>query len=431
MSLFDSASLVVTPNGYKATKLYSVIPSDGTGDMTFARAGNTATRVNASGLIEAVNADIPRLDYLGGGCPKLLLEPQRTNLFLQSNDISNAAWDKIGLSITSNNAISPQGTQNAGLLTATGGQTIHDFYQAFTSDSTGNCTISVFFKKNTQRYFYISINRISIAGDFVVGVFDVDNKTFTTYNNGGFTNLNCKVEDYGNGWVRCIVSATCTTVSTSMYTFIGFNNSANYQNTGTSRGRSIYDNSNSAWVYGVQCETASYATSYIPTTSAAVTRNADVCTKTSATSLIGQTEGTMFFDFKVGQQNSQSVYFGITSGSFTNFILIGKEAGVTPNKILFGIRGNSVDALYDTSTSINSNFNKCAIAYKSNNWAAYFNGNLVASGTSSITFNQTLTLFGFGTNGVLENLAEKIEIKSAALWKTRLSNADLAALTSL
>ena len=52
MNLLDTASLVVTPNGYKASKLYSIIPSDGTGDMTFARTGDTATRVNSSGLIE-------------------------------------------------------------------------------------------------------------------------------------------------------------------------------------------------------------------------------------------------------------------------------------------------------------------------------------------------------------------------------------------
>ena len=53
MSLLDTASLIVTPNGYKEGKLYSVIPSDGSGDMSVTRA-TTATRVNSAGLVELV-----------------------------------------------------------------------------------------------------------------------------------------------------------------------------------------------------------------------------------------------------------------------------------------------------------------------------------------------------------------------------------------
>ena len=72
MSLFDSASLVVTPNGTKASKLYSIIPTDGSGDLTVTRA-TTATRVNSSGLIESVANNVPRLDYLNSSFPTILL----------------------------------------------------------------------------------------------------------------------------------------------------------------------------------------------------------------------------------------------------------------------------------------------------------------------------------------------------------------------
>ena len=71
MSLLDTASLIVTPNGYKASKLYSVKPTDASGDMTVVRA-TTATRVNSAGLIESVAINVPRLDYTGGGCPSIL-----------------------------------------------------------------------------------------------------------------------------------------------------------------------------------------------------------------------------------------------------------------------------------------------------------------------------------------------------------------------
>ena len=91
MALFDDASLVVTPNGYKEGTLYSIKPTSGAGDMTVVRA-TTATRVNSAGLIESVANNVPRLDYLNASCPSLLLEPQRTNLVTYSEQLDNAAW---------------------------------------------------------------------------------------------------------------------------------------------------------------------------------------------------------------------------------------------------------------------------------------------------------------------------------------------------
>lgn len=81
--LFDSASLVITPNGVKTSKLYSIKPNDGTGDLSVTRA-TTATRVNESGVIVAVPANVARIDY-STGQPAILVEPQRTNLVYPSD----------------------------------------------------------------------------------------------------------------------------------------------------------------------------------------------------------------------------------------------------------------------------------------------------------------------------------------------------------
>jgi hypothetical protein len=91
---YDLASLVVVPSGVKAQKVYAQKPMTTDGQLTFGRA-STATRVNASGLIETVASNVPRLDYLGSTCPKLQLEPSRTNLALHSSAINNAAWVKV------------------------------------------------------------------------------------------------------------------------------------------------------------------------------------------------------------------------------------------------------------------------------------------------------------------------------------------------
>lgn len=123
MSKYDNAGLVMIPSGYKASKVYSVIPNTTDGDFDFTR-GSTATRVNKDGLIEVVASNVPRLDYpfIDGvvqDCPSLLLEPQRSNFVSYSEDFSQSYWNKstsdstpIPL-VTANYAISPDGTQNA------------------------------------------------------------------------------------------------------------------------------------------------------------------------------------------------------------------------------------------------------------------------------------------------------------------------------
>jgi hypothetical protein len=78
MSYFEDASLVLIPSAVKISKAYSIKPTDGTGDLTFTRTADTATRVASNGLIERV----------------------RTNLLTYSNDFSNAAWTKVRATLT-------------------------------------------------------------------------------------------------------------------------------------------------------------------------------------------------------------------------------------------------------------------------------------------------------------------------------------------
>ena len=91
-------SIAMIPSGYKDEKVYSVLPTNGDGDFTFART-STATRVNNNGLIEEVAANVPRLDYSDGACPSLLLEPTSTNLIQYSEAFGRSYWAKSGSSV--------------------------------------------------------------------------------------------------------------------------------------------------------------------------------------------------------------------------------------------------------------------------------------------------------------------------------------------
>ena len=109
MSVKDNASIALIPSGYKSGKLYSVIPESGNGDFTHSRSNTTATRVGASGLIENVSSNVPRLDYplIDGvvqDCPALLLEPSRTNTITYSEnaEMNDYLHAKIGVDAEEN-----------------------------------------------------------------------------------------------------------------------------------------------------------------------------------------------------------------------------------------------------------------------------------------------------------------------------------------
>jgi hypothetical protein len=396
MNLIDSASLVVTPNGYKASKLYSIVPTDGTGDMTFARTGNTATRVNSSGLIETVNANIPRLDYLGSTCPKLLLEPQRTNLILRSEEFDNASWVKEsgGIAsapvVTSNSAISPDGTMDAELIVfnLNGGTVSGDISQL--SQAVTGTTSTV--------YTYTIYAKTS----------DNSTKVMNLVNGNGIPTL---ITITGS-WQRFSITYTASTTTNNIRLRL--------------RGSEGTSTSASINLWGAQLEAGAYATSYIPTTTASVTRNADSCSKTGISSLIGQTEGTFFVDFNVINANG-SIFYQLSNtigaGSYINSIYMFQNA--TSYFDIVSSLTAGIQASFRLS-SLNVGRHKVAIGYKANDFVAYVDGILVGTDTSGTlgTYN-VLDIYAF-------DIATQLDyINSAALWKTRLSNAELATLTTI
>jgi len=84
----DMTKIITVPVAYKAGKLYSLFPSDGSGDFTTTRALDTATRFNSLGIRETVLANVPRIDHSHGACGELLVEPTRTNLFVSPDTLA-------------------------------------------------------------------------------------------------------------------------------------------------------------------------------------------------------------------------------------------------------------------------------------------------------------------------------------------------------
>jgi hypothetical protein len=415
-AFYDLASLVVVPSGYKAAKVYAQKPLTTDGQLAFTRA-STATRVNASGLVASVASGVPRLDYLNSTCPKLLLEPQRTNSITYSEQLDNAFWTKDNGTVTANAIASPDGSTNADLFienTSTGNHRVYG--SSITGGTNQPLTFSVFAKYNGRQYVYLRTDVIVPK----TAVFDIQNGTTGEVSSGSSS----KIENYGNGWYRLTLTVNAVVGNTAVCEgLVGLLNGNSYANNSyTGNGTA------GAYIWGFQVELdVAYATSYIPTTTAAVTRVADAATKTSATALIGQTEGTLFaeIDFNgtgFGTDNDFFIYVG--NGSNTNSIYIDYFNNLF-RFIVF--TGGSLTAYFDTATT--NGTHKIALAYKSGSYAAYKDG--VQIGVDAAVANPpTCSIFSLG-GGATSFGSVTNNTKQALLFKTRLTNAQLAELTAL
>jgi len=414
MSLLDDASLIVTPNGYKASKLYSVKPTDASGDMVVSRA-TTATRVNSAGLIESVAINVPRLDYTLGSCPSILVEPARTNLVLYSEQFDNASWGKNATTVTANTTTSPDGTTTADTVTGIGvsaARLIQSNSISFTTAT--SYSLSVFAKKGTNDFIQLFVP-LGIGGMFAN--FNINTGVVGTLGTVSGTTPTSSIINYGNGWYRCTINFTATTTNSTV-TSIGIVTSASAIRSETNT------LTTSIILWGAQVEVGSNATSYIPTTTlvAGTTRNADVISKTGVSSLIGQTEGTIFWDVEdlIGTTSTGNQDFGIKKVSPTNLICLTTNTPANPFRI--SVISAAAGTLINYSANITSA--KACVKYGTFGAKLFLNGNPTPVATSVVNPN-------FSFDNILLS-GERISYKtnSFMLWTTALTDEQCKDLTT-
>jgi hypothetical protein len=423
-------SLILVPARFKTGKLYTPVATTSgglvlgaSGDFNVTRA-TTATRVNESGFIESVASGIPRLDYYtsGGtaGCPALLVEPQAQNTCLQSETFQS--WSFTNASGSSGNVgASPSNTQTAGLFIPNSGTTGRGQVACGTLSNATAYSFSWFIKAPTNSltsvWLYISDGGDGTGTHRWGVIVDLSNFTLTDYtaNNGSVTSK--AVENYGNGWYRVRVTGQVTSGMSGSSVAV-----VRKLNTGADT-----NGINGVLVWGAQVETGPVATSYIPTTAAAVTRNGDVISVSGAVSgCIGQTEGVFYLEFQASPSGSSSNWLNISDNTTNNWLFIGKD-GINTRLYL---RANNAVLFSNETTPLTGGVVKAAIGYKSGDYAAYINGNLIVSGTTAFSFSSSLNRIHNGGN-IAEPSLQISRYRSVALYTTRLTNAELAALTTL
>lgn len=353
-----------------------------------------------------ITDNVPRLDYTDSSCPALLLEPQRTNSATHSEYFG--AWSAFRATITDNSATSPEGVSNAAVLTEDTTNNSHPLNKTFSVSSGAEYTLTIFAKQGSRRYLAL----LALNGGSTI-YYDLQEKTAGS---GG------SVEDYGNGWLRLIYTYTTNSTSAELYIQPSINGSS-----------VVYtgDGSNAVYLYGAQLEAGSYATSYIPTYGSAVTRNSDTTYKYNATSIVGDTEGVMFIDC-VPPANDNPILMQLINNTSVYSQSIYFEYVKSINKIRCNAYDSGIlQASFQLDAVIGNQY-KIALAYKENDFAFYVNGSLIGTDTNaSVQSGLQDILIGvlkgsFGSYNFIGNY-----VNQAMLFKTRLSNEELAALTTI
>jgi hypothetical protein len=392
MNLFASSSLILTPTAYKANKLYSIVPTNRNGDFTFTRA-TTATRINSGGLVETVASGVPRLDY-SDSTPAWLFEPEKTNLVLYSNDFSQSNWGKANCTITSNFAISPDGSQNAAKLTANG---TDPYLEQSTNTYLSNFyTLSVYAKGVGSTIGKTCL--FVLIGDGYTGAVS-SNFTLTSEWERFTATLNLAVMPTGSAFFR---------VDLPDVAVVG----------------------DEVLLYGFQAEFNVFATSYIPTTTSVVTRNREVCATSDiyTKGLITSAGGTWFIDQSSENTGNYGLEYSIFSlpyfGVNTIYLYIS-----TNN--YFYIRKQDNSSLIIDQLIPNSNVQRVKIVIRWNTATStldvFFNG-ILTNTFPSQTFANYGKLAITDENG--GGTYQPHRVNSCMLFPTPLSDAECIALTS-
>ena len=214
------------------------------GEARFAGARRVSEGVWSASLADGTA--IPSATLLG-----YLAEGARTNLLTYSNALATAPWGVYLASCSNNQSVAPDGTTTASKLTVSVGQASGSVYSTISLSGPSTASLSVYAKAGTSQKIRL-INSISGVGLGAASAVTQEGNGSGTLSGG-----TSKISYVGNGWYRCSIDGLVSSSQSHVFIVSG------------------YVDSSTVYLWGAQLEAGAFASSYIPTTTAAVTRNGD------------------------------------------------------------------------------------------------------------------------------------------------------------
>jgi hypothetical protein len=349
------------------------------------------------------------------------VEPSGSNFVLNS-DNSSTSWT-LGAGTASGYVDVIGVSGNTITATASGGIGSNVFLRRTlnTALASGSTYTVSFLMRQTGAHtiggYWIGITGVGDIG----GGFDVSGSfsSGAIYSAAGATNRIRRVERWGTDVYRCSETFTLTASGTVDRILMG--------PLGAVNNPAITSSGNTMAFAAPQIELGAIPTSFIPTTTAAVTRNADVINLSGAVSgCIGQTEGTLYAEVVLSRINANYI---ISLGTTNDRIMINFDSSTSVYAL---IRVGTVNADYTATIPAipaTGGVYKIALAYKANDYCFAVNGVTYAS-TASRGVPANMSTLYLGAS-VFSTAQLNDRIRAAALYTTRLTNAELAALTTL
>jgi hypothetical protein len=332
----------------------------------------------------------------------LLIEEQRTNLVTYSEQFDNAAWTKINASITANAATAPDGTITADKEIPANGVAGTYIAQGFSATSGTTYTYTVYAKAAE----FSELRLLGEAGAFgsnTTGVYNLSTGVASVAAGSPTVSMT----SVGNGWWRCVWTATATATTTGVV---------------QQRINTTGDGYSGIFIWGAQLEAGAFPTSYIPTVAATVTRNADAAsmTGTNFTSWFNAGEGTFYADFNASPGGATGLWRVFSLNSSNRPQMFNNSGSYS-----WEVSANGSSA---GPAPVANAPTKFAGVYKTNDVIGYWNGTAGIADTS-VTLD-VVTAITIGSANATANRELNNCIKKLAYYPLRLTNANLQALTT-
>ena len=360
----------------------------------------------------------PRFDHnpTTGESLGLLPEEAKTNNLLQSEDFSST-WTSSNIAVTTNSVVAPDGTTTADTIAPPAdGLTVTRFLRQNPILITQQAyTLSVFAKVGTATTNGITLY---VSDSTATNIFRANFNLFTlitSVGNTGWAAPTATIVPYPNGWYRCILTGVTSTVHVSLRAQIYL-----------SAFGTTPDTYGSIHVWGAQLEAGAFPTSYIPTTTATVTRAADVASITGSnfSPWYNQTEGTVFAEFTPRTFAQACGLLSLDDGTTSERLQTRLSTAGSGSFLVAD--GGSVQANFSTTNSTVLNTKgKLATSFALNSFQACLNGESVASDTLGTLPTVTQAVIGNAVGAFIFNGP----ISRLTYWPTRLANSTHQAIT--
>jgi hypothetical protein len=373
--------------------------------------GSTATTyIPTTGAVNSA----PRFDYnpttrasLG-----LLIEEQRTNLLTYSEQFDNAAWTKTAVTINANSVVSPDGTVNADGVFETAVVSEHNVFQGSIATTLSQAYAFTVYLKAAGRTKAILRNNINNGSNVNVG-FDLQAGTVTFTP----TDYTASITPVGNDWFRCGFVTTVATAGTR-YAAVALTDTDPTNNSGASY---LGDVTKGMVVWGAQLEAGAFATSYIPTTTAAATRAADNASITTLTPWYNSTTGTLAVNGSGVSDGNARYAVSFNDATLTEFFGIRTLNNISSAGIDGAVNQWGLSKAYTSNATF-----KSALALAVNDIA--FTADGAAPATDAAATLPTVNQMQIGTGPGLP--IWNGTISSIAFYPRRLSDAELQSITA-